>query len=113
MAGGPKLSHRKEAALAALLASKTVEEAAQTAGVGLRTLRTWLGEAEFAAAYASARRALLTGVIGDLIAASTQAVKTLVDNLDADKAADQNKAAGSILAYGMKGVDFLDLAARG
>src|SRR5262249_20496899 len=112
MAGGPKMSHRMEAAIGALLASQTQAEAAAKAGISKRTLTAWLAEEAFAAAYARARSHLRVGVVGDLVAAGGAAVKTLADNLSADRAADQNTAARTLLDYMMRGADFVDLAER-
>src|SRR5580698_4573930 len=39
---GSKFSRKKEAAVAALLSQRTIDEAAKTAGIGTQTLHRWL-----------------------------------------------------------------------
>ena len=51
------LRGKKEAALLALLTSRSVEDAARTADVPLRTLYRWMNEPEFDSAYRKAKRA--------------------------------------------------------
>jgi hypothetical protein len=69
------------AAIATLLSEKTVAEAAAKAGVGERTLRTWLKKAEFTAAYRAARQQVLGEVVGRVLNAATAAVETLQELL--------------------------------
>ena len=57
---GAKLGRKKEAAVLALLSSRSVEEAARVAGVNARTLYRWQKDPEFAAAYREARRAAVS-----------------------------------------------------
>lgn len=54
---GSKFSRKMEQAIAALLAHRTVEEAARAAGIGHNTLLRWMKRPEFKAAYRDARRA--------------------------------------------------------
>ena len=56
MASGDNLTRRQEAAIAALLAAPTIAAAAEQAKVAERTLRGWLKEPVFQAAYRVARR---------------------------------------------------------
>lgn len=58
------LTHRQQAAVRALLACKSVAEAAQRAGVGERTLYRWLADPAF--------RAALSAAEGDLLDAATR-----------------------------------------
>ena len=52
---GVKFGRKKEAAITALLTQRTTDDAARAVGIGSATLRRWLKEAEFAAAYREAR----------------------------------------------------------
>ncbi len=52
MTAGAKQNRKREVAIAALLSRPTIEEAAQLAGIGEKTLRRWLrDDADFKAAY--------------------------------------------------------------
>ena len=51
---GQKLGRKMDAAVAALLTQRNVEEAAQAAGIGATTLWRWLKQPEFQAAYREA-----------------------------------------------------------
>src|SRR5947208_2259065 len=53
---GAKLPRKQEAAIAALLQSRSVEEAAQVVQVSANTLRRWMELTEFRTAYLQARR---------------------------------------------------------
>lgn len=76
---GRKLSTKQKRAIAALLSQKSVTAAAESAGVGRRTLHRWLQDAEF--------RAALTRAEGDAI---DQATRRLIAM--ASKAADELEA---------------------
>ena len=77
MTPGTKLTRKQEAAILALLTSRTVEEAARVARVGPRTLYRWKKEREFDAAYREAKRAAFSQSIARLHQMSTAAVTTL------------------------------------
>src|ERR1700733_10785841 len=51
---GAKLPRRREQAIAALLAQRSVAEAARTIGIGAQTLRWWMQDRDFNADYAAA-----------------------------------------------------------
>src|ERR1039457_1803624 len=55
-AHGEKLGRKKEAAIAALLTHRSIEEAARAVNISGRTLRRWMKLAEFQAEYLQARR---------------------------------------------------------
>jgi hypothetical protein len=107
---GEKFTRRREAALAALLASSTVEKAAERCGVSYRTLKGWLAQEDFAREYRARRRGLLDDAVKVLQAAATAAVATLVTKLKAPKDADAIAAARLILEQAFKGTELLDLA---
>ena len=92
---------QKEAAIAALLTQRNVEEAARKAGIGIQTLYRWMKDPEFDAAYRKARRASLDQAITRLqqgsSAAATTVLKIMVDS-DA-LASTRLKAAECVLLY--------------
>lgn len=75
---GAKFSQKMEQAVAALLSSRNVEEAARAAGIGTNTLRRWTKLPEFKAAYQEARAALLSQAIARLHGASGAAATTVL-----------------------------------
>jgi hypothetical protein len=111
MPGGPKLTHKQDLAVAALLSEPTVEAAARAA-VSPRTLRTWLKDPAFAAAYREARPGVLKRTVARFLAASGKAVATLEGLLDGDRPATRLAAALAILDRAVRGVELLDVAAR-
>jgi hypothetical protein len=60
------LGRKQEAAILALLSSRTVEDAARVAEVTPRTLYRWIKEPEFDAAYREAKRAAFSQSIARL-----------------------------------------------
>src|SRR5690349_16593690 len=54
---GSKFTRKKEAAIAALLTHRNVEEAARAAGIGTQTLYRWMKHPEFKAALRKAKQA--------------------------------------------------------
>ena len=74
---GAKLSRKQELAIAALLSTKTIAEAAREAGVSEITLWRWLRRSDFQLAYANARREVVSSAIASLQQASEKAVRTL------------------------------------
>jgi hypothetical protein len=109
---GEKLTRKQEAAIADLLGAPTVTAAAAQVGVGERTIRRWLREPSFAAAYRVARRQSVELALARLQQAAGEAVDTLRANLKAEKAADQNRAAVAILEHCLRYSEAADLAAE-
>lgn len=108
------LNARQEKALAALLSCSTVEQAAEVAGVGITTLRRYLHEPEFLAAYRDARRDIVNHATTQLQRACGVAVVTLVQvagDVEATAGA-RVSAARAILETSIKAVEIDDLAAR-
>jgi len=54
---GTKFGRKKEAAIAALLTQRNIEEAAKSVGISPTTLLSWTKVPEFQAAYREPRRA--------------------------------------------------------
>src|SRR5262245_50527811 len=113
MAGhGEKMSRKQEQAIAALLAEPTVERAAEKAGVAHRTLKGWLAQPGFKAAYRKARTAVMEEAVTCLQRSCMGAVQALNRNLEEGLPATQVKAATAILDRAIRGAEFLDLLDR-
>ena len=108
------LSPKQEKALIALLTEPTISAAAKTAGIGERTLHTWLGEDAFAKAYRDARRAAVQQTIARLQQASSMAVTTLMEVMDGmgNSPAARVSAAKAVIEQTLKSTEIEDLAAR-
>lgn len=79
---GAKSEAVRERVILALLSERTLELAAERAGVGLRTLQTWLAEDHaFNAALTSARQAAFQAGMGRIQALTGRAIETLEDLL--------------------------------
>jgi hypothetical protein len=109
---GAKLDRRQEQAVAALLTEGSVEDAARKARVAYSTLRGWLQQPEFQAAYRAARAELLERTIAKLLRTCGRAVERLDANLGAESVQGSNRAAALVLAMTMKGLEALDLRAE-
>jgi hypothetical protein len=109
---GEKRSRREEAAIAALLACPTIEEAAERSGVANSTLRGWLREPAFQARYRAARRQVVEQAISGLQQASGEAVAALRPNLTCGVPAAEIAAAKAIIDQAITGVELVDLAER-
>jgi hypothetical protein len=106
---GEKLSRKQEQAIAALLESPTVEEAARRAGVSYSTLKRWMRASPFALAYQRARRELLDVAVGRIQAAAGTAVDTLLAVAkNGGKDSDRVRAAGALLDHAMRGLEDAD-----
>jgi hypothetical protein len=112
MSTGRQLPRKKEKAIAALLATGTLEQAAQQAGVCEKTLRNWLATAEFAAAYRAARLQVVEQAIGILQKASIQAVAALVRNLSCGRPGAEIAAANHLLEKSLQAVEQFDVLSR-
>ena len=78
--GNETLSARQEKAIAALIACKTVEEAAVKAKISPRSLHRWIHEdPTFQMAYRQARREALDNAIASLQTGAVEAVQALRD----------------------------------
>jgi hypothetical protein len=109
-----KLTRKQEAAILALLSTRTVEEAARAAHVNPRTLYRWQKEPEFDAAYRAAKRMSFGQSIARLHYLSSAAVSTLGKvMLDAaTPPATKVRAADSILNHTIKAIEIEEIGAR-
>ena len=111
---GTKFGRKKEAAVAALLTQRNIEEAAHAAGIGKQTLLRWLKLPEFQAAYREARRAAVSQSNARLQQASSAAVSTLLKIMvdPSAPASARVRAADRILERGKQGLETEDLEVR-
>jgi len=111
-----KLSARKEAALRALLNHKTLEQAASSCGVNVRTLRRWMRTKKFLARYRKEQDALLSSTVDLLRAESASAVEILAsiagDAKTAPGAGVRVQACRVLLGFGFKGIEIHELSQR-
>jgi transposase len=109
---GEKLTRKQDDAIAALLSTSTIKEAAKATKIGVATLYRWLQLPEFAAAYRTARREVVEHAITELQSATSEAVATLKRNLNCRNEAVEVRAASIVLEQAIKGVELMDLQAR-
>ncbi|SRR6266849_3175917 len=109
---GAKLGRRQEAAVAALLTAPTITEAAQVVGVAESTLRRWLAEPEFQAAYQEARQQAVSMAVGRLQGLLAKAAETLERAMSCGTPATEVRAAIAAFDQAYKGAELLDLAGR-
>lgn len=72
-----KQSRKKEQVIAALLSTPTISEAAERAGLSVRTVKRWMRDADFSAEYMAAKQGLLEGAVNRLRASAMEFVTTL------------------------------------
>lgn len=102
---GAKLPRKQEQAIACLLAQPSIGEAARAAGVGERTLRRWLQDPGFLAAYRRARQEVVEGTIGRIQAATGTAVDTLLAvTREGKRDGDRVRAAVALLDHARRGL---------
>ncbi len=111
---GTKFGRKMEAAIAALLTQRNIEEAAKAVGIAPNTLLNWMKVAEFQAAYREARRASYSQAVARLqqgtSAAATTLLKTLID--PATPASVKVRAAEAIFNHAAKAIEIEDIEAR-
>ncbi len=109
---GDKLSRTQEKAIAALLSTRTIGEAAKVCGVNDATMWRWLQLPDFQAAYRAARRQVVERAITELQAAASEAVETLKRNLHCEQPNVEIRAAQIVLEQAVRGVELIDLQER-
>ncbi len=112
MSNGRKTQAVRDRAVVALIESGTILEAAEKCGISERTLRVWIKEADFAAAYAAARRQLIDNALLTLQRASNSAAFVLIKSLKAEDANIAIRASLGILDRAVKLSELIDLAER-
>lgn len=105
------MTPRKEKALQALLVSRTRAEAAKAAGIGESTLRGYLRDPEFCAAYKSAAAGIMDGATRRLqqsLTASIDRLQKIVED-DCESSTAHISAARTLLEYGLRFTEFNDV----
>ena len=105
------MTPRKEKALQALLVCRTRAEAAKAAGIGESTLRAYLQDAEFSAAYKHAAAGIMDSATRQLQQNLTAAIdrlgKIVAD--DEESSITQVSAARTLLDYALRFSEFNDI----
>lgn len=111
---GEKFSRKQEEAIAALLASPTLAEAARAAGIGEATLWRWLQQEDFRRRYEEARRELVRQALVYVQGVIGEAVKVLrqVMNGPAYPATAKVSAARTLLEAALKAGEAAELEER-
>ena len=111
---GEKLSRKQDQVITALVTCASIAEAAAQCGLADVTLRRWLKQEPFQAAYREARRAVVQHAIAQVQHATGEAVETLRSVMqDAEAPASARvSAAKAILETALKGIDIDDLEVR-
>jgi len=103
---------QKERLLIALLAGKTLDEAASDAGVSRATAWRWRQGPKFKSRLEQARDEVLRAGLDRVVAGVAQAVATLTRNLNCGTPAAENAAAGKLLDTALKFKEQLELVGR-
>ncbi len=107
-------TRKKEKAIAALLTTDTVEQAASVAGIAESTLYRWLREPVFLEQYRKARKAAVDQAISTLQERANKAAKALIDIAEDQEMPPSTRvaAAREILQTSIKGVERDDFERR-
>ena len=111
---GSKFGRKMEAAVAALLTQRNVEEAARTVGVSVPTLMRWQKLPEFQAAYREARRMAYSQAVAKLQLGTTAAATTLLKVMldQGTPASVRVRAAECIMNHSAKAIEIEDVETR-
>ena len=111
---GAKFGRKKEAAIAALLSSKSVDDAAHAIGVNPNTLLRWLQVPEFHDAYRKARREAVQQSVARLQQATGAAGITILKLMTDTNvpSAVRLRAAECVFDHAIQGIELEDIEAR-
>jgi transposase-like protein len=111
---GTQFGRKKEAAIAALLTARNIEEAAKAVGIAPNTLLHWMKVPEFQAEYREARRVAYSQAVARLqqgaTAAATTLLKVMVDQ--STPASVKVRAAECVMTHSSKAIEIEDIEAR-
>lgn len=109
-----ELTTNQRVAIAALLSSKTIGDAARLAGCGERTLYTWLGDPDFRAELNAAEGEVIDAATRRLIALQDKAIATLESILTSKKqrASHRLRASEIVLSQMLKLRELRNVEAR-
>ena len=107
-------TRKKEKAIAALLTTDTVEQAASVAGIAESTLYRWLKEPVFLEQYRKARKAAVDQAISTLQERANKAARALVDIAEDKEMPPSTRvaAAREILQTSIRGIERDDFERR-
>ena len=108
-----RTSRKRELAIAALLAANTIAEAARAICVSEKTLRRWLAEPDFQAAYRDAPAQAVTAAVGRLQGLLAKAARTLERNMDSGVPAVEVRSAVAAFELAFRPSDIAEPGARG
>lgn len=111
---GIKRISQKEQALIALVGAPSLRAASIASGVPERTLRTWLAEKEFSSRYEAMRREAIAVAWANLQTRIGEASEVVMKIMNNPKAPPQTRlnAARTVLEYGFKSIEQLDILKR-
>ena len=111
---GTKFGRKMEAAIAALLTQRNIDEAAKAVGISPNTLLNWMKVPEFQAAYREARRMAYSQAVAKLqqgaTAAATTLLKVMVDQ--STPASVKVRAAECVMTHSARAIEIEDIEAR-
>lgn len=109
-----KSDHKKERAVSALITAGSIKEAARAAGIGTRTLYSWLNDKDFREAYRQARREVVNQALAQLQRVSSSAVNTLSEIMEDSEAPASSRVSASkaVLELAIRAVELQDIMAR-
>jgi hypothetical protein len=109
-----KLTRKQEDAIVALVANRSIEDAARACDTPPRTLYRWLKEPDFERGYRTARRQSFGQSIARLQQGSTAAATTLLKVMvdPATPASTRVRAAEAVLNHAAKAIEIEDIEAR-
>jgi hypothetical protein len=102
----------KEKVLSVLLESATITDAAKKCGLNEKTLRRYLGDAEFQKEFRSARRSVFEQNIIRLQSLHAGAIDTLERNLNCENPSVETRCAQIVIESTRKDFETLDVLSR-
>jgi hypothetical protein len=109
---GERLSRKREEAVAALLTHRTLAAAAEAVGVHERTLREWLRDPAFDAAFPEARRRAVDRAVAQLQRLCGRAARTLARAMRGEDMGVAVRAAKIVFDTALRGIELDDVVRR-
>ncbi len=108
------LSPAKYKVIKALLQSRTLEDAAKTSGLTVRTIQNYLDDAEFVQEYEAAVENMIGDATHEASKGISEAILNLRRLLDSEviEPRDRISAARALLEYGLKLIEIHDILRR-
>lgn len=100
-----QLTSKQQQAVLCLMAHSTIAGAAQAAGISERTLRNWLADDTFNAAYRQAQSVSMGQSLDTLLGAAHKAIETLLDLLNSPRDTVRLQAARVLLEQSLVGYE--------